>query len=480
MLEDMQVIIGLEIHCQLNTASKLFCGCSTDFRDDPPNTHVCPICLGLPGSLPSLNRKSVEYALKVAKALNCTIPDTGEFCRKNYFYPDLVKAYQITMNDKPLALGGYVEIEDDTGNTKTVHFNHIHLEEDPGRLVHMGNKDRSQYTLVDYNRSGIPLIEMVTEPELSSPKEARRLLNKLRATLEYLNVFDPNKEGSIRVDANISIKGHERVEIKNISSYKGVEKALLFEITRQKNVIRRNGVIVRETRHFLEGSKTTVSARSKETETDYRYFTEPDLPVIHVSDWVSRIDLPELPDARRNRFMDQYGISINHAKTLTGDLQLADFYELVAKDTNNQLAASWIADILIGELKYRNMPLSKVTKYISEYKDLICLVNDKKITDTAGVDVLRVWLNNLNMDVPIHESPTKIVDRLGLVRETGESFKQIVQSVLDSNPQAISDHKLGKKGALNFIVGQVMKQTKGKSDPRDIHALILELIGDNK
>ncbi|MDD3257169.1 MAG: Asp-tRNA(Asn)/Glu-tRNA(Gln) amidotransferase subunit GatB, partial [Methanocorpusculum sp.] len=251
--EEYIVVIGLEVHCQLDTSSKLFCGCSADFRADAPNTHVCPVCLGLPGALPVLNKKAIEYALKVAKALNCKIPQEAEFCRKNYFYPDLVKAYQITMGDNPLALGGYIEIEDDAGNPKVVNLTRIHVEEDPGRLVHMGNKERGHYTLVDYNRSGIPLIEMVTEPELCSPKEARRLLNKLRATLEYLDVFDPDKEGSIRVDANISIKGHERVEIKNISSYKGVEKALTFEITRQKNLIRRGGSIARETRHFQEG-----------------------------------------------------------------------------------------------------------------------------------------------------------------------------------------------------------------------------------
>lgn len=474
--EEMKVIIGLEVHCQLDTKSKLFCGCSADFRADAPNTHVCPVCLGLPGALPVLNKKAIEYALKVAKALNCTIPEEGEFCRKNYFYPDLVKAYQITMGDNPLALGGYIEIEDDAGNPKTVNLTRIHVEEDPGRLVHMGNKERGHYTLVDYNRSGIPLIEMVTEPELSSPKEARRLLNKLRATLEYLDVFDPEKEGSIRVDANISIQGHERVEIKNISSYKGVEKALTFEITRQKNLIRRGGTIVRETRHFQEGKGTTTSARSKETATDYRYFPEPDLPVIRVADWVKDIVLPELPDARRDRFMQQYGIAVNHARTLTGDLRLAEFYESVA-DVGPAIAASWIADILIGELNYRDMALGTVASHTSEFKDLIVLVRDKKITDKAGVEVLRVWLDDLHAGTK-KETPAQIVERLGLARESGESFRGIVEQILAANPQAVADHKAGKKGALNFIVGQVMKETKGKSDPREIHAMIAELIGE--
>ena len=474
--ENFQVIIGLEVHCQLNTKTKLFCSCSADFRSDAPNTHVCPVCLGLPGALPVLNKKAVMYALKVAKALNCTIPEEGEFCRKNYFYPDLVKAYQITMGDDPLAVGGYIEIEDDAGNPKVVNLTRIHVEEDPGRLVHMGNKERGYYTLVDYNRSGIPLIEMVTEPELSSPKEARRLLNKLRATLEYLDVFDPEKEGSLRVDANISIKGHERVEIKNISSYKGVEKALTFEITRQKNLIRRGGEIVRETRHFQEGKGTTTSARSKETANDYRYFPEPDLPVIRVADWVKEIALPELPDARRDRFMQQYGIAVNHARTLTGDLKLAEFYETIAKE-GAAIAASWTADVLIGELNYRDMAVSEIAGHAAEFAELIALVRDKKITDKAGVEVLRVWLDAIHKEGK-SEKPAAIVERLGLTRESGESFRGIVEAILEKNPQAVADHRAGKKGALNFIVGQVMKETKGKSDPREIHGMISEILGE--
>ena len=470
--EEFKVIIGLEVHCQLNTATKLFCGCSADFRSDAPNTHVCPVCLGLPGAMPVLNKKAVEYALKVAKALNCTIPEEGEFCRKNYFYPDLTKAYQITMGDNPLALGGYIEIEDDAGNPKVVNLTRIHVEEDPGRLVHKGTPSTGQYTLVDYNRSGIPLIEMVTEPELASPKEARRLLNKLRATLEYLNVFDPEKEGSLRDDANISIKGHERVEIKNISSYKGVEKALTFEITRQKNLIRRGGEVARETRHFQEGKGTTTSARSKETATDYRYFPEPDLPVIRVADWVKDIELPELPDARRDRFMKQYGIAVNHARTLTGDLHLAEFYEKIAA-AGAALAASWTADILIGELNYRDLSVSAVTGHADMFKELIELVRDKKITDKAGVEVLRVWL-----DGGCAETPKAIVARLGLERAEGVDYTGLISGILEKNPQAVADHKAGKKGALNFIVGQVMKETKGKADPREIHAAIAKILGE--
>lgn len=299
------IIIGLEVHCQLDTRTKLFCGCSTDYRDDPPNTHVCPICLGLPGTLPRLNRHVIEFALAVAKALHCSVPEESEFSRKNYFYPDLNKAFQITQYDHPLAVKGYLEVEGDNGEKK-VRITRVHVEEDPGRLVHRGGGDRPKYSLVDYNRAGIPLIEIVTEPDLRSQKEARRFLNKLRATLEYLGVFDSEKEGSLRVDANISHVGSERVEVKNITSYKGVEKALTYEVTRQRGLLRRGLPVTRETRHFVEARGVTTSSRSKEEEQDYRYFPEPDLRPIRVLDWCDRIVLPELPDARRVRFMEEY------------------------------------------------------------------------------------------------------------------------------------------------------------------------------
>ncbi len=264
---DADVVVGLEVHCQLDTKSKLFCGCSTDYRSDGPNTHVCPVCLGLPGSMPVLNKRAIEYAMRVAKALNCTVIPESEFSRKNYFYPDLDKAYQITQYDKPLAQGGYLEIEGDEGGERRIQLTRIHVEEDPGRLVHMGNAERGRYSLVDYNRAGIPLIEIVSEPDMRSAKEARKFLNKLRATLEYLGVFDSEKEGSLRVDANISLRGSERVEIKNITSYKGVEKALNFEVTRQRNLIRRGLKVERETRHYLEARGVTQAGTVKGTGT---------------------------------------------------------------------------------------------------------------------------------------------------------------------------------------------------------------------
>ena len=473
-----QVIVGLEVHCQLNTKSKLFCGCSTDYRSDGPNTHVCPICLGLPGAMPALNKRAIEFAMKVAKALNCEIINEAEFSRKNYFYPDLDKAYQITQYDKPLALGGYLEIESDEGGEKKVRLTRIHVEEDPGRLVHMGNAERGKYSLVDYNRAGIPLIEIVSEPDMRSPKEARKFLNKLRATLEYLSVFDSDKEGSLRVDANISIKGSERVEVKNITSYKGVEKALTFEVTRQKNLIRRGLKIDRETRHYLEARGVTQSARSKEQEHDYRYFPEPDLRPLRVKSWLDGIVLPELPDARRERFVAQYGISLNHARTLTGELKLANFFENVVKGDPkglSTLAATWIADTLIGELNYRDMSLDTVEP--AAMTGLLRLVIAGTITDKSGVDILRVLLDQRLKNEPA-ETPSAIVKRLNLAKTKGDTgiIANAIEEAIAENPRAIEDYMAGKGGALNFLVGQVMKKTRGKADPAELNRMLSEAL----
>jgi len=497
MAED-GVIVGLEVHCQLDTKSKLFCGCSTDYRNDAPNTHVCPVCLGLPGAMPVLNKRSIEYAMRVAKALNCSVLPESEFSRKNYFYPDLDKAYQITQYDKPLAEGGYLEIESDEGGERRIRITRIHVEEDPGRLVHMGNAERGKYSLVDYNRAGIPLIEIVSEPDMRSPKEARKFLNKLRATLEYLSVFNSEKEGSLRVDANISIRGSERVEVKNISSYKGVEKALLFEITRQKSLLRRGQKVDRETRHYLEARGVTQSSRSKEQEHDYRYFPEPDLRPLHVQSWVEGIVLPELPDARRERFIAQYGCSLNHARTLTGELRLANFFEkVVAPDPENltSLADTWIADTLIGELNYRDMTIDAVDP--ADFTGLLHMIRQSTVTDKSGIEVLRVMLDQRLNKQPC-ETPSAIVDRLNLRKvsilipremsyevsaKSGIEASLTTQSnpiqtaigeVLTDHPAAVEDFRKGKKGAFNFLIGQLMKKTRGCADPAELNRLLTE------
>ena len=490
---DDEVIIGLEIHCQLDTLTKLFCGCSTDYRDDGPNTHVCPICLGLPGSLPRVNRKAIEYALRVAKALNCTIVEESEFARKNYFYPDLNKGFQITQYDRPLAVKGYLDIEGDDGE-KRVRITRVHVEEDPGRLVHKGGADRAKYTLVDYNRAGIPLIEIVTEPDIRSPKEARKFLNKLRATLEYLGVFDSEKEGSLRVDANISIqprgwfdregKGKAdrgRAEVKNISSYKGVEKALTFEVTRQKNALRRGQRLGTETRHFVETRGVTTSSRSKEMEQEYRYFPEPDLRPLRVCTWADEIVLPELPDARRARFLTQYGCSPIHARTLTGDLRVAEFYEQVA-GTDPVLVATWVADTLLGELNYRDMSINRVSP--DWFRELIVLVHKGNVTDKGGIEVLRSLLDQIRESGSC-ETPGVCVGRLGLrvLERTAETMSEddpvvkAAREVIAEQPQAVADFAAGKKEAFNFLVGQVMKKTRGRAKPADVNQVLLAILG---
>lgn len=474
-MENDDVIIGLEIHCQLNTRSKLFCGCSTDFREDEPNTHTCPVCLGLPGSMPALNKRVIEFAMRVGKALNCSILEECDFSRKNYFYPDLDKAYQITQYDRPLAEGGKLLIEGEDGE-REIRITRIHIEEDPGRSVHMGTTDRGKYTLVDYNRAGVPLIEIVTEPDLRSPKEARRFLNKLRATLEYLDVFDSEKEGSLRVDANISLKGSGRVEVKNISSYKGVEKALTFEITRQRNVIRRGQTVARETRHFVEARGVTTSSRSKEEENDYRYFPEPDLVPLQVSHWAEDIILPELPDARRERFMQQYGCSLEHARTLTGGLKLAEFFETVA-DEDPLLAATWTADYLLGELNYRDFSIDAMPA--GHFRELISLIKADTITDKSAVEILRIILDQVREGSQA-ENPSSIIARLGLSKTGGDEIANMVRQVIAENPQPVADYHAGKGPALNFLVGQVMKKCRGRADPGHLNALLLKELENAK
>jgi aspartyl-tRNA(Asn)/glutamyl-tRNA(Gln) amidotransferase subunit B len=342
----------------------------------------------------------------------------------------------------------------------------------------MGNVERGKYSLVDYNRAGIPLIEIVSEPDMRSPKEARKFLNKLRATLEYLNVFDSDKEGSLRVDANISIVGSERVEVKNITSYKGVEKALTFEITRQKNVLRRGQRVDRETRHFLESRGVTQSARSKELENDYRYFPEPDLRPLHVQSWVKDIVLPELPDARRERFMAQYGCSLNHARTLTGELKLANFFEkVVASDPKglSTLTATWIADTLIGELNFRDMDLDPVDP--ESFTGLVHLLKAGTITDKSGIEVLRLMLDQRLKHEPV-ESPAAIVARLNLAKTAGDTgaITTAIEEAISENPKALEDYRAGKAGALNSLVGQVMKKTRGKADPGELNRMLTEAL----
>ncbi len=465
------VKIGLEIHVQLNKLNtKLFCGCSTDYHNAEPNTHVCPVCLGLPGSLPVLNKRAVEFAMKVGLALNCNIVEQTQFHRKNYYYPDLPKGFQTTQYDYPIASRGKVVIDGEDGE-RIIRITRAHMEEDPGKLMHMGSIEKSKGTLINYNRSGMALIEIVTEPDMRSPKEARRFLDKLRSILEYLDVFNGDLEGAMRVDANISVMGGDRVEVKNISSHKGVEKAALYEIMRQKNFVRRGGKVVLETRHFDEQRGVTLSMRSKEEEHDYRYFPEPDLVPMRVADRVPEVikTLPELPDAKRERFTSQYGMADMHAKALTSDIKVANFYEHVALKVDPGAAAVWVADVLKGELNYRDISVDAFK--VEDMVEIIELVTGNKITERSGVEIIRTILDNGG-------TPAAVVKEKGLIKVEDNIVTKAVTEALAENPEALQDYLGGKEKSLNFLVGQVMKKTAGRSDAKTTREMLLERISE--
>jgi aspartyl-tRNA(Asn)/glutamyl-tRNA(Gln) amidotransferase subunit B len=463
------VIIGLEIHVQLNRLqSKMFCGCSTAYHNSPPNSHSCPVCLGLPGSLPVINKKAVECGIKVGLALNCTIEEETLFYRKNYYYPDLPKGFQISQYDYPLAVQGHIMILGDDGAERNIRINRAHMEEDPGRLVHAGTIDKAKYTMVDYNRCGMPLLEVVTEPDLCSPKEARAFLDKLRSILEYLDVFDGSQEGSMRVDANISLKGGDRSEVKNITGFKGVEKALSYEITRQKNLQRRNIKVVQETRHFDELRNITVSIRSKVGAHDYRYYPEADLAVMRVTPWVPAIKaaLPELPDVKRERFVRQYGLADDHAKSLTSEIKLANFYEAVAARASPKLAAVWIADVLKGELNYRDLGIESF--YPEQMVEIVQMLEQSKISEDGAVQIIRELLDKKA------GTPQEIVLALGLCKAEDDAVQKAVREAVAESAAAVADYRAGSERALNFVVGLVMKKTRGKADAGEVHKLVKE------
>jgi aspartyl-tRNA(Asn)/glutamyl-tRNA(Gln) amidotransferase subunit B len=467
------VKIGLECHAQLLTKSKLFCPCSTDYHNSEPNTHVCATCLGLPGALPVVNERAIRYGIKVALALGCEVQEEIIFYRKNYYYPDLPRGFQITQYDFPIALNGLVRIESvsdgDGGKEREIRIRRVHMEEDPGRLVYKGTIDTAKYSLVDYNRSGIPLVEIVTEPDLRSPKEARIFLGKLRSVLGYLGVFDGDLEGAMRVDANISVGGGERAEVKNISSYKGVERALSFEITRQKNLVRRGLEVKQETRHYDEVRGITLSMRTKEFEHDYRYFPEPDLVPIRISDLVGEIrrEIPELPDEKKSRFITQYSITREHANSLTFDINIANFYEQVASKIDAGLSATWIADVLKGELNYRAISMREASKKISadDFVSTLRYLKKGVITERGATEIIREMLDRGG-------EPDEIVRMKGLASIGSEKMDRAVIEVIKENEGAVEDYKAGKKEALNFLVGQVMKKTRGRAEPKEVTEML--------
>jgi len=477
-------VIGLEVHVQLETETKIFCGCSTAPADEP-NTTTCPVCLGLPGALPVLNEGAVEAAVRIGKALDADIPEETRFHRKNYFYPDLPKGFQITQYDAPICQEGRLEIEV-AGQRRTVGVTRAHLEEDPGSLQHVGGSiDTADYTLVDYNRAGTPLMEIVTAPDLRSPDEVRAFLAKLTEVLEYLGVFDASRDGSLRVDANISLVPADemaadgtvdeatlaeanRTEVKNISSHKGAEKALAYEITRQKNALEHGRAVEQETRHWDEAKGITLSMRAKEAEADYRYFGEADLPPLRVSDWTQELEIPELPDARRERFRAEYGLDAESASKLTSTKQVADFYEAIASDFAPDLAATWVADNLLGELNYRDLAIADVEGRLDEFRRLIELVDAEAITEkNAREVVLREMLDSGG-------DPDAIIEAEGLGTADEGEVVAAVDVAIEENPDAVSDYHAGEDGALNFLVGQVMAATGGSAEPGRVNELLRE------
>ncbi|MBT8171553.1 Asp-tRNA(Asn)/Glu-tRNA(Gln) amidotransferase subunit GatB [Candidatus Bathyarchaeota archaeon] len=476
-----KIRIGLEVHVQLTSLNtKLFCGCSSDYKGKDPNSLVCPVCLGIPGALPVLNEVVIEYAVMTALALNCKISERMFFFRKNYYYPDMPKNFQISQYDQaggvPLALDGYLYI-DVAKKRKKIRIGRVHIEEDPGRLIHQGAIDTSPYTLVDYNRSGITLLEIVTEPDLSSPKEARAFLQKLRSILEHLGIFSGKLEGSMRCDANISLKGGTRVEVKNISSFKEVERALGFEIMRQKNLVKTGHSVMHETRHWDESRRVTISLRMKEEEHDYRYFPEPDLvPVVIPKDFVKnvKVKIPELPEARIQRFVNTYHLPNYDAEVLVSDKALADFFEKAILLYNKaKTISNWMMGDLLRNLKEKNIELTE-SKISPEYLvEMIKLIDDGVITGKIAKRVLPEMVLS-------GKSPSLIIKENNLVRiSSRETLLDVLTKVFAANPKCVED-AFGDKNAVNFLIGQLMKATKGKADPTLANQMIQEKLKEIK
>ena len=469
----MNVKIGLEVHCQLTALkTKLFCSCSADYRGEEPNTLTCPTCLGLPGSLPALNEKAVEYAIMVALALNSKIAKHVVFYRKNYFYPDMPKNFQISMYDRagaePLGKDGYLDLIVE-GERKRIRIRRIHLEEDPGRLVYPGSIETSPYTLVDYNRAGIALLEIVTEPDMESPREAREFCKKLRSLLEHLGVSDGSLEGAMRCDANISIEGGPRVEVKNITSFKEVERALSFEIARQRRLAKRGVLVRRETRHWDERRRVTFSMRIKEEIADYRYFPEPDLVPVEITDeMLERIReiMPELPDQRRKRFIYQYGLPEYDAEVLSSDKALADFFEECLHFYRKpKIVSNWLMGDFLRYAYECGHDVSEVPIAPKQLTRMLNLIDDGTISGKIAKVALQEMMKT-------GKDPEVIVREKELARIADvERLTRIVEKVFAENPQAVQD-ALVKEKAIHFLVGIVMKETRGKADPQIVQDVI--------
>ncbi|BBH24693.1 aspartyl/glutamyl-tRNA(Asn/Gln) amidotransferase subunit B [Paenibacillus baekrokdamisoli] len=469
-----ETVVGLEVHVELHTKSKIFCGCSTSFGA-PPNTHTCPICLGHPGVLPVLNRQALEYAMKAAMALNCEIADISKFDRKNYFYPDSPKAYQISQFDKPVGENGWIDIEVN-GTTKRIGITRLHLEEDAGKLTHV---DGGFASLVDFNRVGTPLVEIVSEPDLRSPEEAKAYLEKLKAIMLYCEVSDVKmEEGSLRCDANVSLRPYDqeqfgtRAELKNMNSFRGVQRGLEYEQMRQADVLDSGGKVVQETRRWDETQGKTFSMRSKEEAHDYRYFPDPDLVQIHIdAEWKSSVlaSIPELPDARKARYTAEFGLSSYDADVITASKKLADFFEESLQFTKDAKAvANWIMGDMLGYLNAGGLELDEIKLTGQGLGEMIGLLEKGTISSKIAKTVFKEMLES-------GKRPQQIVEEQGLVQISDEgAIKEVVDRIVSGNPQSVEDFKAGKEKAVGFLVGQVMKETKGKANPALVNKLLLE------
>jgi aspartyl-tRNA(Asn)/glutamyl-tRNA(Gln) amidotransferase subunit B len=475
---DYEIVIGLEVHAQLLTKSKMFCSCSTDYANAPPNTHVCPICLGMPGVLPAINKKAVEYTVMTALALNCTIPEYTKFDRKNYSYPDLMKGYQISQYDAPIGKQGWLTI-DSNSTKKRINITRVHLEEDVAKSWHRGD-----HSLIDVNRSGVPLMEVVSEPEISSPEEARHYLTKLRDVLRYLGVSTGNmEEGSFRCDANISIRplGSKellpKVEVKYMNSFKAVYQAMQYESKRQREVREEGGELVQETRGWIEEKGVTHTQRTKEYANDYRYFPEPDLPPLAFDRaWVDEINakLPELPEARRDRFMTQYGLPLYDANILTNPKALADYFENCLKlmhYSKAKMLSNWLLGDFSRLLNATNTEIENV-KVSPEYlAEMLVMVDNGTISGPATKAVFEEMFHSGRRasDIVAEKKLSQISDATEIMG--------VIKQVIADNAEAVLDYASGKQQALTFIIGQVMKATKGRANPAMVREILIQELG---
>lgn len=485
-----EIIIGLEVHAQLLTRSKMFCSCSAEYSSAAPNTHVCPVCLGMPGVLPTINQKAVEYTVMTALALNCGIAEYAKFDRKNYPYPDLMKGYQISQYDAPMGQHGWLDIEFD-GIKKRIGITRVHLEEDVAKLTHVTSPAGESYSLMDVNRAGVPLMEIVGDPDLSSPEEARQYLIKLRSILRYLEVSTGNmEEGSFRCDANISIRPFgsteyfPKVEIKNMNSFKAVQRALAYEAKRQEQVMEKGGKLPQETRGWVDEKGITVSQRSKEYAHDYRYFPEPDLPpLVFQKNWVDelRSNLPELPDTKHQRFVNQYALSKYDTDLLLDSKALAAYFEECVNicacrpDSDIQAKAKTISNWLAGDfnrlINSTSIGIEDVKATPAHLVELIDLVDNGTISGPAAKAILEEMFRT-------GKSAKEIVSEKGLeqISDTSE-IEKIIDQTISNNSQAVADFQFGKQQALTFLVGQVMKASKGRANPGLVNKIFLKKLG---